>query len=324
MPTPLGPQFRPPRGEADADALLAIRQACAAADGYDPLSTVESLPTHAELLAQLRAAANAPDHWPLIEFNGEVIAYGRTGGWLEGDGTRVWLHLGWVRPAWRDRGLGTALLRELERRLRQLATVEGTPRWEFAANAAATEPAATQLLLDNGYHVAYTVLEMGLVWDAFDAIARPEAPAGFTLRPATADDLPAITRSVTEAYRDEYPGGRYHEPMDEADYTADLAGPHFDRGLFKVAWAGDEVAGQVIPLIERGRAEIYEVSVRPAYRRRGLGRVLLTQALLDLRARGVTTVRLHTMAEFPTRAVDLYHSLGFETVKTFPRYRKAS
>ena len=112
--------------------------------------------------------------------------------------------------------------------------------------------------------------------------------------------------------------------MDEAAYTADLAGPHFDRGLFKVAWAGDEVAGQVIPLIERGRAEIYEVSVRPAYRRRGLGRVLLTQALLDLRARGVTTVRLHTMAEFPTRAVDLYHSLGFETVKTFPRYRKAS
>ena len=160
MPSPVSPQFRPPRGEADADALLAIRQACAAADGYDPLSTVESLPTHAELLAQLRAAANAPDHWPLIEFNGEVIAYGRTGGWLEGDGTRVWLHLGWVRPAWRDRGLGTALLRELERRLRQLATVEGTPRWEFAANAAATEPAATQLLLDNGYHVAYTVLDV--------------------------------------------------------------------------------------------------------------------------------------------------------------------
>ena len=50
MPTPVSPQFRPPRGEADADALLAIRQACAAADGYDPLSTVESLPTHAEHL----------------------------------------------------------------------------------------------------------------------------------------------------------------------------------------------------------------------------------------------------------------------------------
>ena len=129
---------------------------------------------------------------------------------------------------------------------------------------------------------------------------------------------------MAEAYRDEYPGERYHEPMDVAHYAEELAGPRFDLSLAQVAWAGDEPAGQVIPLIERGRAEIYEVSVRPAYRRRGLARALLARQLDVLRARGVAIVRLHTMAEFPTRAVDLYRDLGFETVKVFPRYRKPS
>jgi ribosomal protein S18 acetylase RimI-like enzyme len=322
MPTPLVPHFRLPRGDADADALVAIRQECADADGYDPLSTVEGLPTREDLLAQLRAAVSGQERWLLVEFNNEVIAYGRIGDWTEGDGMCVWLHLGWVRPAWRNKGVGTALLRELEGRIRTLA--EGAPRWEFAANAAGTEPAATQLLLDNGYHVAYTVLEMALAWDAFDAAAPAVWPAEFTLRPATAEDVPAIAHSVAEAYRNEYPADRYHEPTDEVDYAAELAAPRFDRGLFQVAWAGDEVAGQVIPLIERGRAEIYEVSVRPAYRRRGLARALLARQLDVLRARGVAIVRLHTMAEFPTRAVDLYRDLGFETVKVFPRYRKPS
>ena len=316
MPTPVSPQFRPPRGEADAAALWAIRRECADADRYDPLSTAESLPTREDLLAQLRAAVSVPERWPLVEFNGQVIAYGRIGDWTEGDGMRVWLHLGWVRPAWRNKGVGTALLRELEGRIRTLA--EGVPRWEFAANAAGTEPVATQLLLDNGYHVAYTVLEMALAWDAFDAAERVVWPVEFTLRPAAAEHVPAIAHSVAEAYRNEYPADRYHEPTDEIDYAAELAAPRFDRGLFQVAWAGGEVAGQVIPLIERGRAEIYEVSVRPAYRRRGLARALLARQLDVLRARGVEAVRLHTVAEFPTHAVDLYRALGFETVKVLP------
>lgn len=322
MTTPLGPQFRHPRGDADADALLSIRRQCAEQDGYDPLSTVESLPTREDLLEQLRAAAGAPERYPLMAFNDEVIAYGRILDWTEGDGMRVWLHLGWVLPAWRGMSVGTTLLRELERRISRLAEAEGAPRWEFAANASSTEPEATQLVLDNGYRPGYTMLEMGLDWAAFDAAERAPWPEGFVLRPATAADAPAIARSVAEAYRDEYPDNRYHELMDVAHYADELAGPRFDRALFQVAWAGDEVAGQVIPLIERGRAEIYEVSVRPAYRRRGLARALLARQLDVLRAQGVAVVRLHTMAEFPTQAVDLYRSLGFRTLKEFPRYRK--
>ena len=40
------------------------------------------------------------------------------------------------------------------------------------------------------------------------------------------------------------------------------------------------------------------------------------------RGRGCGEVHLHTTAEFPTRALNLYTSVGFRVLKVFPRYRK--
>ena len=45
--------------------------------------------------------------------------------------------------------------------------------------------------------------------------------------------------------------------------------------------------------------------------------------LRALRQRGVAEIRLHTNASFPTRAMDMYRSVGFRVLKEFPRYRKA-
>lgn len=315
--------FRPARGAADAEALLAVRQGCAAHDGHDPLSSVES-PTTQEGLSHALLdleAHGALDRLCVVEAGGEVIGYGGFYNWVEADGMDVWLHLGWVLPAWRGRGVGTELIRRLEGRIRELADGAGPGRWEFAANASSAEPEANQLLLDNGYRPAYTVLEMALDWADLprSAVALPE---GLTTRPFDPDDVPAITLSVSDSYLQEYPDNRYQMAMDVAAEALDLLEPPHDPTLWQVAWDGDAPAGQVLPVIERGRAEIYEVSVRPAYRRRGLARALLTRALLDLERRGVAAVRLHTVAEFPTQAQKLYESVGFRTVRRFPRYRK--
>ncbi len=325
-PTPLGPTFRHARGADDADALLAVQVGRAERDQVDPLSSGESIPTRERLaivLAEAEAAGQL-DRYLIVELNRAVIGYGRVSDWKEDDGMHVWLHRGWVLPAWRGCGVGTALLRRLEGRIRELAVADGGERWEYAANASSTEPDATALLLDNGYRPGYTVLEMGLDWDAFPRPADgPALPAGFVTRPVRPEDAPAVSRSIDEAYLYEYADGRYQTRMNVDAFAEELLGSRYDLSLLQVAWAGDEVAGQVIPLIERGRAEIYEVSVRPAYRRRGLARALLSRALLDLEARGVGVVRLGTVAEFPTRAVELYQSLGFRILKEFPRYRKS-
>lgn len=322
-----GLRFRPFAGVDDAGALHAIFSACAAADGADPLSSVESIWSReqfAESLAAMTAAGTA-DRTILAEIDGRPAGYNRLWDWTERDGTRVWLNVGWVVPEWRGRGVGTALLRWSERRTRQLAAAQ-PGRWEFAANASSTEVAATALLRDNGYRAAYTVVEMGLDWTVFAAAFAPivALPAGIEIRPGAIEHAAAIAASVDESYRDEYAGGRYSEGFDPAEYAADLAGASRDPALWRVAWAGDEVVGQVLTIIERGRAEIDEVSVRPGRRRGGVARALLSAALLGLQEGGVEVVRLHTVAEFQTRAIDLYTSLGFRVLKEFPRYRKAA
>lgn len=330
-----GLRFRPFAGESDADHLQAIHDGRAARDGVDPLSSTESIGTREEFVRSLAAvtASGGEDRTIVAEIDGRVVAYNRFFDWMELDGTRVWLTVGWVLPEWRGHGLGTALLHWAEGRIRERAAAQ-PGRWEFAANAGNTEIEATALLRDNGYRAAYTVLEMGLDWDAFlagldagsgearSAGGQSLSEVGITIRAGEVEHAGPIAASVDESYAGEYAGGRYAERFDPAAYAAELAGTRYDPSLWRVAWAGEEVAGQVIPRIERGRAEIYEVSVRPAWRRLGVARALLADVLLELHRRDVMVVRLHTMAEFPTRAVDLYTSLGFRTLKEFPRYRK--
>jgi mycothiol synthase len=121
----------------------------------------------------------------------------------------------------------------------------------------------------------------------------------------------------------EYAESRFQETFDPAAYATGLGASKHDPTLWQVAWDGDLVAGQVLSRIEGGRAVVYEVSVRPAWRRQGLARELLSRALQCLRERGVEVIRLSTVAEFRTRASNLYRSVGFRVSKEFPRYRKS-
>lgn len=318
-----GVRFRHLAGEADADAIYTIHDRRRERDGLDASSLLEGLPTRAEAQATVNAALSSGthDHFLFAEADGQPVGYTRFESWHERDGTEVYLTLGWVVPEWRGRGIGTALLHWCEDRIRRQAAADHPGGLvELAGNASSTETDATALLLDNGYHVAYTVLELRL--DPAAPRRRCALPRGFELRPVLPEHRPLIVASVFEAYRDEYPGGRYSESDDVQQYLAELEKPRYDPAHWQVAWAGEEVAGQAMARIEGDRAEVFEVSVRPAWRRRGLARALLAAALDELDACQVSEVQLGTMAEFPTRAVDLYTSMGFRIVKTSPRYRK--
>ncbi len=134
-----------------------------------------------------------------------------------------------------------------------------------------------------------------------------------------------IIASVIECYQHEFPENRFRSRFDRvAYYSTELAKLRYDPKLWYVAWDGDEIAGQVFLVIENGQVEVNQVSVRPAWRRRGLGRALLTRALQDMCGRDVKLIWLDTYAEYPTRAVDLYCDLGFSIFKVFPRYRKSA
>ncbi len=319
-----GLAFRHLRDEQDAASVHALRGACVEADQVDLLSTSEGLPSLKEMQDAVAGliAAGQQDRRLLAEAGGQVVGYTLVDAWSEDNGLWVYLILGWVLPAWRGRGIGTAMLHWGEQTARRLATAEhpGEP-FEFAANANSAMPEATALLVSNGYTAGYTVLEMGLGFSAVPPMH--PLPPGVEVRPALPEHIPLIASSMQEAYRNEYAGDRFHVTWALEDSIAGLSEPRHDPSLWQIAWAGDQVVGQVTPVIENGRAFMYDISVRPAWRRQGLARALLTRALWDLRARGVEVIRLNTVAEFRTRARDLYTSVGFRLLKEFPRYRKA-
>lgn len=323
VPAVDGLSFRPVRTD-DAEAIYAVRAGCVERDQVDLLSTSEGLPDAAamrEFLAGL-VAAGQQDRRLVAEVNGRVVGYTLLDSWREDDGRWVYLILGWVLPEWRQRGIGTAMLRWAEDRVRRLAAEEhpGEP-FELAANASSTETDTTALLQNEGYRAGYTVLEMALDPDALPPVA--PLPPGIDVRPVLPEHYPLIVAAMQDAYRDEYAGNRFQESHDSEESLAELLDMGHDRALWQVAWAGDQVAGAVLPVVERGRVRMYDISVRPAWRRRGLARALLTRALHDLRGRGYDVIRLSTVAEFRTRARDLYTGVGFRVVKEFPRYRKS-
>ena len=317
--------FRPIRGEKDAVILEAVHQRCKGADRVDPLSSAESLPSRDVLRSSIARAfaLGEQGRWTVAEVGEDVAGYSRIACWPERDGTSVYLTLGWVVPEWRGRGIATAMLRRAEDHIRKLAAAEHPgEKAEFAANASSTEKKATELLLHEGYRAAYAVLEMRLDFSTLAGAPAPTLPLGVRLRPVSPEHIMPIARCVGDAYRGEYEAGRYDSSSTPEEFSAELREPKHDPTLWKVAWEGDHVVGQVLSVVERGRAEVFEVSVRPGWRRRGLGRALLALALQEIRARGLAEIRLHTRDDFPTRAKDLYADVGFQVLKEFPRYRK--
>jgi len=318
-----GLTFRSIRGVEDADLVYGVRAGCVEHDQVDLLSTSEGLPSREAMrqaLAEL-VAAQRQDQRLVVEVDGQAVGYSFVDFWPEDNGHWVYLILGWVLPAWRGRGLGTAMLHWGEQTAYRLAADEHPgEEFELAANASSTQPESTALLRHEGYSAGYTQLEMGLDFSALPPVH--PLPPGVEVRPTVPEHVPLIATSIGEAYQKEYPGGRFQATWALEESVGRLSAPNQNPALWQVAWAGEQVVGNVLPLIEGGRALMHDISVRPAWRRQGLARALLTRALWDLRARGVEVIRLNTIAEFRTRARDLYYSVGFRVLKEFPRYRK--
>lgn len=89
-----------------------------------------------------------------------------------------------------------------------------------------------------------------------------------------------------------------------------------------VAWAEDEVAGQVISYLRRdGSGEMLEVSVHPQHQGACLGRALVVEAMRRLHLAGARRLWVSTRLE-NVPALTLYRDLGFSIETRHPRWRK--
>jgi mycothiol synthase len=311
--------FRHLRFPGDLTGLVAVHEGSAQADGVDPLSSMESIPALDDMRARF---APSPTFDPttdtlMVEMAGQVIGYSRVTWWTERDGVWLYLTTGRLLPAWRGRGIGTAMLRWAERRAAALAATHPTNGIAMlGANASSTELDATELLRDAGYHETFSMVEMR--FDAFDTLPPVDLPTGLEFRPVTPDQYRAIWESVQAAYAD----SPQNVIATEEDYQEWLASPAFDTMLWRVAWDGEQIAGQTLCEIANGRGEVAEVSVGTSWRRHGLGYALTIAGLRALAERGVSKARLHARADNIYGAPRLYERVGFRPLKRFTRYRK--
>lgn len=318
MPTLPPFTFRPGKGAEDAAPYIAVMQACQDVDSIDPFSTLESIPSVAEMAEYL--ARLLPENMLVAMVEAQIIGCVRLGWWEEEDGTWLYLHQGCVVPQWRGHGIGTAFVQWAEQRLRGIATGHPTKgKGTFGANASSTETSATELLLNEGYTVYYTSAQMEYLNST--QLQTPSLPDGFALRPAT----PEQYRTIWEAARRHWAGfTKANSVPTEEDYQEFLSLVTPTPDLLKVIWHNEEPVAIVQGSIaqETNTGIIDDVIVAAAYKRQGLAQTVMIDCMRAMRGRGVQRIRLHTDASNRHGAKSLYEKLGFRVIKTFPRYRK--
>jgi mycothiol synthase len=318
-----GLTFRRYRGESDIPALIELMAAAEIADETFEIMTAGTL---ANMFAN-RNDFDAAQHLLMAEVDGQLVAYSDQLRSIR-DGQRVYETFGWVHPDRRRRGLGTAMLRYGEARVRERAAAEEaageTRPAQLGSWSLETTIGNTALLKRAGYVPVRWFFDM--VRRDLEDLAQDPLPDGLALRPVPADRARDVLLADFEAFKDHW-GAVEHT---EADIRRILNDPETDVSLWQVAWSGEEIAGSVQPAIyptdnaAQGirRGWLDRVSVRRPWRRRGVARALMTAAMMELRRRGMESVALGVDSENPTGAQGLYEDLGFRVNKRSAAYRK--
>ncbi|GAB4400512.1 MAG: hypothetical protein OHK0031_19200 [Anaerolineales bacterium] len=156
----------------------------------------------------------------------------------------------------------------------------------------------------------------------------PAAPAGITVRPYDpATELEAVYRCFVDSFRDHY--GFVEQPFARgfAEFKHNLVDePGYDPKFWFVAVDGGEIAG--ICLCRPVDAEdpesgwVNELGVRRAWRKRGLGEILLKTAFAAFYTRGQKRAGLGVDASSLTGALRLYERAGMHAARQFDNYEK--
>ena len=268
-----------------------------------------------------------PTHDLLIaEIDGEVVGYSLALWNILSQGQRVYSTWGALAPEHRRKGIGRALLLASESRLRQIAAghPDDLPK-RYGAFAWESQIGQTALLISEGYESMSN--EIFMVRPDLENIPDMSLPDGIEMRPVLPEHTRAIYDAQSEAMAD---ASIAPQPSDEG-YQRFLSDPvEFQPDLWCVAWDGDQVVGMVRNFInapencayERRRGYVENISVREAWRRRGIARALIARSFAVLKAQGMQEAALGTDLDNPTKSYVLYESMGFQTVARAHYYQK--
>lgn len=314
--------FRHYSGEADFVGMIAMLKAQARHDGVDRADSVE------EMSNMYRHVTNCDlgTDLAIAERGGEIVGYSRAFWWIEeATGDRVLAFVGWTHPDVRGSQIEAALVGWSELRLRDIATAHPFAGKQVIQSwAEKLERDKIGVFSEAGFEVSetYTMMTRSLN----DPIPACPLPPGLEFREVTETDTRRIWEADQEAFRDHVG----FAPGTERDFQQFLNVPTLDPALWKVAFAGDQIAGQVLNYIDaeenaefdRNRGWTESISVQRAWRKRGVAKAAITESMRMFKQLGVTEVALEVHTTNPTGALQLYESLGYAVVQTGYEFRK--
>jgi ribosomal protein S18 acetylase RimI-like enzyme len=314
---------RPYRGPSDHAAIAEVLGA------YRRAHRDSEMPTVAQIdltYANLRDCDPDLDI-AVVERDGQVVGYTRASFEDLDSGTRDCVVFAPVVPEHLTLELWTAIVDANEEHMVRWALEVDRAQYRAYADhpGPQRDPAGEAAWLESRGYVA-TEWAASLVRPHLDDIPDRSLPDGVELREVQPEQLRAIFDAHWEAFRDEWD---FREQAD-ADWVEFVEHPYRDTTLWKVAWAGDDVVGQVKSYVNheensiRGvlRGYTEDISTHRDWRNRGIAGTLLAWSLQELRERGMTEAALGVDTNNPGGAFQLYTSLGFELVAYEAVYTK--
>jgi mycothiol synthase len=317
-----GLTFRLFQGESDYPNMLAIINGSKDADGIERSETLEEIQNnYAHLL-------NCDPYKDVLfaEVDGKPVGYSRVFWERLEEGIRVYNLFGFLLPEWRHKGIGTAMLKYNEARLRQIAAdhPKGEPRY-FQSWAVDTEKPTRALLESQGYSPIRHGYQM--VRDLSERFPEAPMPDGLEIRPVKEEHILAVIHAANDAFQDHWG----YRPITDEEIEGWTKSPNFRPELWKVAWDGDQIAGSVQNFINPEENEEYDrkrgytegISTCRPWRRRGLASALIVESMKMFKEMGMTETAHGVDTENTSGALRLYQSLGYKVVKQDTIYRKS-
>ncbi|MFF0269057.1 GNAT family N-acetyltransferase [Kribbella sp. NPDC004536] len=229
---------------------------------------------------------------------------------------------GAVRPGFRRQGIGTALMRWLVGRAREIHTARypDVPG-EVTTTSITSSGGAAELLLGLGFEECRYLFDLRVTFGG----AIPQAPLQdrFQLVPFEPTLDEALRRTHNELVVDHWGA----TPEDAESWTSSITGvPTFRGASSYLVMDGKQIASYVLGYereSEPGHRELIigQLGTRHSHRGSGLARAALAKVLSEAAKAGYHCAHLRVDADRPDGALQLYEGLGFELENTWVTYR---
>lgn len=247
----------------------------------------------------------ATDTRLVVDGQGRLVAVGFAPLPPEG-GDRVEL-IGGVHPDRRGAGLGRELLAwQLDRAAARRAEIAPDTPWLGQVAVGVGDTSAIRLFERFGFTVARHFLEMTAPTTPPPAAVPVE---GVRTGPYDKDQDHELYAVHMAAFGELWG----HQDRSFEAWAAQTVGAEtFLPGLARVARAGDAIVGYLLPYDRTpGRFYVGQIGTAASWRRRGVGSLLLAEALAAAGPAGYTHAGLDADADNPTGAAGVYEKVGF-------------